>query len=202
MQWLTPYSTTWEWTLGPEQFLSERVLIDCVGIVTLGRNIFPSFKLSMCFFALLKHVHHMAPSPPPYYICPQRGQDSVLLLPHQSRLIAFCLKENLTEYSCFIMLLVSAVQKSECAICLHISLFWLSFPFRSWQSTESSSLCWKLLRGTPCLVGTNAHYWSWTCCLFSMWGKSCSTQGLAALFSLAILMPLCRGHRHADFSPW
>ena len=104
--------------MGPEQFLTEKVLIDGVGIVTLGRTIFPTFKLSVCSFALLKHVRHMAPSPPHYYICPQRGEDSVLLLPHQSgisRLIAFCLKENLTEYivSCFIMLLVSAVQQSE-----------------------------------------------------------------------------------------
>ena len=72
----------------------------------------------------------MAPSPPHYYICPQRGQDSVLLLPHQSRLIAFCLKENLMEYSCFIMLLVSAVQKSEWAICLQIFPFLAVLPIQ------------------------------------------------------------------------
>ena len=36
---------------------------------------------------------------------------------------------------------VSAEQQSESAICIHISpLFWISFPFRSPQSTEQSSL--------------------------------------------------------------
>ena len=35
-------------------------------------------------------------------------------------------------YSCFIMLCYSAVQRSESAICLHISpLFWISFPFKT-----------------------------------------------------------------------
>ena len=41
------------------------------------------------------------------------------------------------------VVLVSAVQHSESAICTHISsLFWISIPFRSPQSTEQSSLCY------------------------------------------------------------
>ena len=44
---------------------------------------------------------------------------------------------------------VSAAQQSESALCTHVSpLFWSSFPFRSPQSTEQSSLC--------CIVGS--HY--------------------------------------------
>ena len=40
------------------------------------------------------------------------------------------------------VVLVSAVQQSESAILIHVSpLFWISFPFRSPQSTEQSSLC-------------------------------------------------------------
>ena len=39
---------------------------------------------------------------------------------------------------------VSAVQQSESALHIHISpLFWISFPFRSSQSTEQSSLCYR-----------------------------------------------------------
>ena len=42
------------------------------------------------------------------------------------------------------VVLVSAVQKRESAIHIHISpLFWISFPFRSPQSIEQSSLCYK-----------------------------------------------------------
>ena len=42
-------------------------------------------------------------------------------------------------------LVVSALQQSESAIHIHISsLFWISFPFRSPQSTESSSLCYTV----------------------------------------------------------
>ena len=41
--------------------------------------------------------------------------------------------------------LVSTVQQSESAVHIHISpLFWLSFPFRSPQSTEQSSLCYTV----------------------------------------------------------
>ena len=37
-------------------------------------------------------------------------------------------------------MLFSAVQQSESAVCIHISsLFWISLPFRSLQSTEKSS---------------------------------------------------------------
>ena len=43
------------------------------------------------------------------------------------------------------MLLVSAVQQSESAVCIHISpLFWISFPFRSPQSIEQSSLSYTV----------------------------------------------------------
>ena len=48
----------------------------------------------------------------------------------------------LLEYSCFTMLLVSAVQQSESATHIHVSaLLWISFPSRSPQSTKESSLC-------------------------------------------------------------
>ena len=41
------------------------------------------------------------------------------------------------------VVLVSTVQQSESAICIHVPpLFWISFPFRSPQSTEQSSLCY------------------------------------------------------------
>ena len=40
------------------------------------------------------------------------------------------------------VILVSTVQQSNSTIGIHISpLFWVSFPFRSPQSTEQSSLC-------------------------------------------------------------
>ena len=39
------------------------------------------------------------------------------------------------------VVLVSAVQQSESAICMQISPFWISFPFRSPQSMEWSFLC-------------------------------------------------------------
>ena len=49
----------------------------------------------------------------------------------------------LLKYSCFIMLLVSAVQQTESATCIHIScLPWISFPFGSPQSFEQNSLCY------------------------------------------------------------
>ena len=43
------------------------------------------------------------------------------------------------------VVLVSTVQRSESAICIHISpLFWISFPFRSPKSTKQSSLCYTV----------------------------------------------------------
>ena len=46
------------------------------------------------------------------------------------------------------VVLVSTVQQSESAMCIHISpLFWISFPFRSLQITEQSSPC--------CTVGSH-----------------------------------------------
>ena len=46
------------------------------------------------------------------------------------------------EYSCFtIVILVSIVQQSKSAVCIHITIFFqISFPFRSPQSTESPVL--------------------------------------------------------------
>ena len=42
-------------------------------------------------------------------------------------------------------MLVSAVQQTESTMHIHISpLFWISFPFRSPQSTEQSSLCYTV----------------------------------------------------------
>ena len=41
--------------------------------------------------------------------------------------------------------LVSTAQQSESAICIHIyPLFWISFPFRSAQSFEQSSLSYTV----------------------------------------------------------
>ena len=49
------------------------------------------------------------------------------------------------EYSCFKMLLVSAVQQNVSATHIHISpFFWILFPFRSPQSIEPSSLCYTV----------------------------------------------------------
>ena len=46
------------------------------------------------------------------------------------------------------VVLVSTVQQSKSAICIHIlpptPLFWIFFPFRSPQSTEKSSLCYTV----------------------------------------------------------
>ena len=43
------------------------------------------------------------------------------------------------------VVLVSTVQRSESAICIHISpLFWISFPFKSSQNIEQSSLCYTV----------------------------------------------------------
>ena len=43
------------------------------------------------------------------------------------------------------VVLVSAVQQSESALCTHTSPhFWISFPFGSPQSSESSSLCYAV----------------------------------------------------------
>ena len=53
--------------------------------------------------------------------------------------------KSLLKCSCFTMLLVSTVQQSESAICLHISfLFWISFPFRSPQIPGHSFLCYTI----------------------------------------------------------
>ena len=49
-------------------------------------------------------------------------------------------------------MLVSTVQQSESAIHIHISpLFWISFPLRSPQSTEESSLWYTV----------GSHWWWW-----------------------------------------
>ena len=43
------------------------------------------------------------------------------------------------------VVLVSGVQKSESAECIHIStLFWISFPFRSPQCIEQNFLCYTV----------------------------------------------------------
>ena len=48
----------------------------------------------------------------------------------------------------YIVLLVSAIEQSESAVCIHVSsLFWLSFPFSSPQSAEQSPMC--------CAVGSH-----------------------------------------------
>ena len=55
----------------------------------------------------------------------------------------FSKKKKLLEYSCFTMLLASAVQQSESALLIHVSpLLKISFPFRSPQSIGYSSL-WR-----------------------------------------------------------
>ena len=68
--------------------------------------------------------------------------------------------KNLRKYTVFILffklvfigmwlldnaVLVSTAQPTESAVCMHISPpFWISFPFRSPQSFESSSLCYTI----------------------------------------------------------
>ena len=50
--------------------------------------------------------------------------------------------QNIVLYN---VVLVSTVQQSESVIRIHISpLFWISFPFRSPQSTEQSFLCYTM----------------------------------------------------------
>ena len=58
----------------------------------------------------------------------------------------FVFLKFLLEYSCFTMLCqFLAVQQNESVIHIHISpLFWISFPLRSPQSTEQSSLCYTV----------------------------------------------------------
>ena len=69
----------------------------------------------------------------------------------------YCLKSTLsipTKFCFFLIIgvqllynvvLVSTVQQSESAIHIHISpLFWISFPFRSLQSIQQSSLCYTV----------------------------------------------------------
>ena len=54
-----------------------------------------------------------------------------------------CIKKNIGVQLLYNAVLVSAVQQSESAIYVHIyPLFWVSFPFRSPQSTEQSSWCY------------------------------------------------------------
>ena len=60
--------------------------------------------------------------------------------------------------SLYKVVLISTEQQSESATCTHISpLLWISFPFRSPQSTEWKSLCYTVGRDislsfdTPCM---------------------------------------------------
>ena len=53
--------------------------------------------------------------------------------------------EFLLEYSCFVVLLVSAIQQRESAARLHVApLVWISFPFRSSRNAEFPELCSRL----------------------------------------------------------
>ena len=60
-------------------------------------------------------------------------------------------------------MLVCAVEQSESAICIHVSpLFWISFAFRSKQSTKYSSPCFtvgshRLLFYTRVVVQSLSH---------------------------------------------
>ena len=48
-------------------------------------------------------------------------------------------------YLLYNVVLVSAVQQSESVTCVHVPLLpWISFPFKSAQSTEWSSLCYTV----------------------------------------------------------
>ena len=51
------------------------------------------------------------------------------------------------------IVIVSTVQQSELAIRIHIPpLFWISFPFRSPQSIEQSSLCYTVASHQLCIL--------------------------------------------------
>ena len=53
------------------------------------------------------------------------------------------------------VVLVSAAQQSESAICTHMStLFWISFPFRSPPSAEESSRCCPVCSYSSCILYT------------------------------------------------
>ena len=53
-----------------------------------------------------------------------------------------CFLKTVLEYSSFTVLCQFLLCSSDSAICIHIfPLFWISFPFRSPQSTEQGSLC-------------------------------------------------------------
>ena len=81
---------------------------------------------------------------------------------------------------------VSAVQQSKSAICIHISpLFWISFPFRSPQSTEFpelqgrfsfNELNWKLCLKPFSWFRTEKH-----CCICSSGPAYSSHQSLPNL---------------------
>ena len=65
------------------------------------------------------------------------------------------------EYSCFTMLLVSALQQRESAIHIRISPhFWISFPFRSPQSTEFPVLYSRFSLVTYFIHSINSVYMS------------------------------------------
>ena len=53
------------------------------------------------------------------------------------------------------VVLVSAAQQSESAICTHMStLFWISFPFRSPPNAEESSRCCPVCSYSSCILYT------------------------------------------------
>ena len=59
---------------------------------------------------------------------------------------------NSNKYLLYNIVLVSAVQQSESAICIHISpLLGISFPSRSPPSTEQSSLCYTVGLHSLCI---------------------------------------------------
>ena len=47
-------------------------------------------------------------------------------------------------YLLYNVVLVSSVEQSESAMCIHVTLFWISFSFRLPQSIEQSSLCYTI----------------------------------------------------------
>ena len=83
------------------------------------------------------------------------------------------------EWAAIAFSAVSTVQQSESAICIHICpLFWISFPFRSPQKIEQSSLCCTV--GSPQLSIFTQYQW--------VSGKESTCQ--------------CMRHRRRRFDAW
>lgn len=82
MQSFDPHLATKEWALNRNTSLPRHsILSGCAGLSTICESIFPCFRLNLCSFAQLKHVHHMVPGQPCCYMFPfGEGTGSFILL--------------------------------------------------------------------------------------------------------------------------